>query len=168
MPYHTLPYKPLSMHRAVRYGLNALLVAVGVAWTLPASGDNPCPRVQIERLDDGRNLVRLLEADIPKGHRLYALAMASRDLDPDEWKVLTPDKQSADSRYLSPLEGGWLYLITTPEKWTGREAYAIKPPPEEDTKGAGFFHGPPPRWLELETEPLPGLPKAARVCSLEW
>ncbi len=163
------------MRRAARPGINplaAVLALAVAAWALPgiAAADYRCPKVQLETGDDGQTAVRLLEAELPKGHRFYALTMASRALGPDDWLAITADRQSAAPRYLVPLGQHWLYLVTTPGAWPGRNAYAIKPPSVEDTKGAKFFHGPAPRWLELENEPdpLPGLPKAARVCSLEW
>lgn len=152
----------------------ALAVAAWL-WTQPVpSGGLPaamataydCPKVQLERQSDSLTVLRVLEAEIPEGYTLYALAAESRDAEPADWKDVSADKQSAEPRYLAPLGRGWLYLVAMPTEWPGRNAIAAPREDGGDSKGAGYAHGPAPRWLEPDR--LPGLPETAQVCSLEW
>jgi len=123
-----------------------------------------CPKAQLEP-GEGKTWVRFLEVDAP-GQFVYALAAAHHNANEKDWIALTPDNDTSEPRYLAPLAGGWIYLITLPAELPSLSRLAIHPPVEDDAKGAGLIHGPSPRWLEPDS--LLGLPENAKVCAVEW
>ena len=124
-----------------------------------------CPKAQLEPEGD-KTWMRLLEVDAPPGHAVYAFASTQHNAQAEQWVALLPDTETGEPRYLAPLAGGWIYVITTPAAWPSLARHAIAPPAEGDAKSAGYIHGPEPHWLEPDS--LPGLPGDARVCALEW
>ena len=159
-------------------GLAVLLgVVVWIAGFLPpqeagwvgayrqAASKFDCPKAQLEPEGD-KTWMRLLEVDAPPGHAVYAFASTQHNAQAEQWVALLPDTETGEPRYLAPLAGGWIYVITTPAAWPSLARHAIAPPAEGDAKSAGYIHGPEPHWLEPDS--LPGLPGDARVCALEW
>jgi hypothetical protein len=180
MSFYTFLSKRSPTPKLARRGLETLAAALLAAlaawpWSKPAPSAGlraataaayDCPKVQLERKSDSLTALRVLEAEIPQGYTLYALAAESRSPEPATWKQVSADTQSAEPSYLAPLGQGWLYLVALPAAWPDWDAIALPSEEGGDAKGAGYVHGPAPRWLEPDR--LPGLPAAARVCSLEW
>jgi len=168
----TNPYRPWSLGsggpcRNDGGTLNSTKLPPGDGWVRAVQQTFTkfdCPKAQLEP-GEGKTWVRFLEVDAP-GQFVYALAAAHHNANEKDWIALTPDNDTSEPRYLAPLAGGWIYLITLPAELPSLSRLAIHPPVEDDAKGAGLIHGPSPRWLEPDS--LLGLPENAKACAVEW
>jgi hypothetical protein len=138
------------------------LFAAGLAgwWSSAWTASFECPRAQIET-GAARDIVYFPElfAEASLQHYAFAIGLSNQAR-----VALAPDTTAG--RFVLPIQGGRLYLVTARKKIESLADFAIVLPEEDDSRGGTFLHGPVPR--PLQAVHLEGLPPEAEVCSVQW